>query len=95
MYSFCNAAVYETRVLLILYRLERPGRSVLGGNVVLLMRSPMSCFAYSFFGFVVITNHFPEIDERYFFSMLVTEGRFSSISFNPEYIMSSSIWCYG
>ena len=48
-----------------------------------------------FFCFVVITSHFPEVDERYFFSMLVTEGRFSSFSFNPEYITSSSMLLIG
>ena len=63
------------------------------GNVVLLMRSSMSCLACSFLGFVVITSHFPEVDKRDILSMLVIEGRFSSFSFNPEYIVySSMLW---
>ena len=42
-----------------------------------------------FFGFELITNPFPEVDERYFFSMLVIEGRFSRFSLNPEFYFTS------
>ena len=46
---------------------------------------------------------FPDVYDRYVFSIFVTEGRLSSLSFKPEYIVSSSIlwigmivmiWCF-
>ena len=68
---------------------------MLGGNVVLLMRLHMSYLACSFCFFVVITSHFSDVDDRYTFSMFVTEGRFSILSFKPEYIVSSSMLWIG
>ena len=53
----------------------------------------MSCLSCYFCFFVVITSHFTNVDERYVCSIFVTEGRFSSFSFNPEYIVfSSMLW---
>ena len=40
---------------------------MLGGNVVLLMRLSVSCLACSFYFFVVITSHFPDVDDIYVF----------------------------
>ena len=68
---------------------------MLGGNVVLLMRLSISCLACSFCFFVVITSHFSYLDDRYVFSMFVTEGRFSRLSFKSEYIVSSSMLWIG
>ena len=68
---------------------------MLGENVVLLMRLSISCLACSFCFFVVITSHFPDVDDRYVFSMFVTEGIFSSLYFKPEYLVSSSMLWIG
>ena len=92
--SFYNTAAYETRVVLILYRLKRPGRSVLGRMVCcwwwhLYHVSPVLFWLYS--------KYKPFSWSRWekFFSILVTEGRFLSFSFNPEYIVSSSMLWIG
>ena len=75
MDSFCNAAAFKTRALLIVIRTTRTFCT--RDNVVLLMRLSMSCLACSFF-FVVITSYFPDIDDRYFFPMFMTDKSFSS-----------------
>ena len=51
----------------------------------------MSCLACSFCFFVVMTSHFPDVDDIYVFLVFVINGRFSSISFNLEYTVSSSM----
>ena len=68
---------------------------MLGGNFVLLVRLSMLCLVCSFCFFVVITSHFPDVDDRCFFSMFAIDQRFSSLFFNPEYIVSSSILWIG
>ena len=66
---------------------------MLGGNVVLLIILSMSFLVCSSLDFVVSTSHLPDVEDRYVFSMFVTEGRFLSC------ILTRNTWlphrCYG
>ena len=59
------------------------------------MRLYISWLVYSFCFFVVTTSQFPDVDNRYIFSIFVTDGIFSCFSINPEYIVSSSMLWIG
>ena len=60
-----------------------------------MMRLSISWLVCSFCFFVVTTSHFPDVDNRYIFSIFVTDGIFSCFSINPEYIVSSSMLWIG
>lgn len=53
---------------------------MLGGNVVLLIIASMLFLVYS-----------PDVANMYVGLIFVMEERFSSLSFNPEYMVSSSM----
>ena len=58
---------------------------------VLLIILPMTFIAWSFLDFSVSTSYFPDVEDRYVCSMFMIEGIFSSCSFNPEYMVASSM----